>query len=122
MKSNTVNSNHMFLHDWSQGEKDNWDVIEDDDDKSAENVVGIGNEEEDEHDIEEYGNVLESGNKDADKESDNSVEENVDEVENGNGEKDENLDNSNDENSDVAETANEDENDNSDSFDDAQMI
>jgi len=112
--------NNMTCNLYVKGEKDNWDVIEDDDDKSAGNVVGIGNEEEDEHDIEEYGHVLESGNKDVDKESDNSVEENVDVVESGNGEKDENSDNSVDENSDVAETANGDENDNTDNF--ADMI
>ena len=109
-----MNSNHMFLHDWSQGEKDNWDVIEDDDDKSAGNVVGIGNEEEDEHDIEEYGHVLESGNKDVDKESDNSVEENVDVVESGNGEKDENSDNFADMISNEIENSNDEENDDSD--------
>ena len=97
--SNTMNSNHMFLHDWSQGEKDNWDVIEDDDDKSAGNVVGIGNEEEDEHDIEEYGHVQESGNEeDENDNSDNFAEMISNEIENSNDEKNDDSNNSNGEN------------------------
>ena len=70
-----MNSNYIFSRNWSQGEKDNWDEIEDDDEKAGETVVGIGNEEKDEHEIEEYGHVLESGNKEENENSDNLAKE-----------------------------------------------
>ena len=75
-----MNSNHIFFPYWSQGEKDNWDVIEDDNPETGETVVGIGDEEKDEHDIEQYGHVLESGNKEENENSDDLAKEINDEI------------------------------------------
>jgi len=67
--------NNMTCNLYVKGEKDNWDEIEDDDEKTGETVVGIGNEEKDEHEIDEYGHVLESGNTEENENSDNLAKE-----------------------------------------------